>query len=494
MSYLDQMNVGGTDYEMRDYRLNNPTDVGQSFDRISVMQEDGTVGTASVDDVAQRVAGASTLYFARTWNLANSTPIAATWEGNLAFGQKIEEYLNLGCYLVQTDHTRKKLASYNHYKYANGGTAKLDGSEGHYQWGWDTPFHIIIRKYGYLLTIGVSMTYMAGFDNYYIPIASDSAAGWATMERSTGKLVSYINEGTDYRGGNNDSSKDSAYNTLLGKPASAMTTNAFLTAARLNGDGWLGSSMRFTATATFLFYVIFGTLNIQTAYNSSRDSNGLRQGGLGTGMTNAGSWWGDNFGYYPAIPMSAGIEMGDSCGTFDYTVVDGDGNTLQTMTGYSFFGYKNGLGGIMWRMMTDELLVCNSDGSQTHYIAEKIKKVDDAWTYTISESTTGFVAGSTGPAASAGGWSYITEIAANLELFPTAVGGGSTTYFSDGYYNPASTSGFRLVIRSGFLNVGGFCGPSIVDGDHGVGDAIAYSGSSLCEVAEEWPVDKVVAS
>ena len=40
-------------------------------------------------------------------------------------------------------------------------------------------------------------------------------------------------------------------------------------------------------------------------------------------------------------------------------------------------------------------------------------------------------------------------------------------------------SGFRLVIRSGNLNNGGICGPSIVNGNNGVGNANANNGSSL---------------
>ena len=40
-------------------------------------------------------------------------------------------------------------------------------------------------------------------------------------------------------------------------------------------------------------------------------------------------------------------------------------------------------------------------------------------------------------------------------------------------------SGSRLVLRSGNLNNGGQCGPSIVNGNNGVGNANANNGSSL---------------
>ena len=445
------------------------------------------VARARIDELA---AASGVTYFGRVWNLANSTPVADHYIGNLAFGQELEKWLGLGCYLVDNNHNRRKLMAGNHYRFEDGGIAKLDGSMGHYMWGWNKKFYLVIKLVGDEFSIMVCKGKIPGEYVHTVPIATDAAAGWATMERSTGRLVAYINDGTDYRGGNNDATRDGQYNTLLGRPASNMTTNAFLNAARLNGDGWLGASGRMDTVRALLFYVIFGTLKVDSPYNANRDANGLRQGGLGFGPVNAGGWWGEKFGYQPVIPLSAGIELGDSCGTFTYDVKDADGNLLQTMNCYSFFGSKNAMGGIMWRMMTDELIRNNEDKTQTHLIAEKIKKVADAWTYSISDSANGFIEGATGPARDAAGWDYISRCSyKRLNAFPIMVGSDSNTRFSDGYYNPAATSGFRLVLRSGDLNYGGLCGPSIVDGNFGVGSAGVDYGSSLCEVDEEWPVD-----
>ena len=49
--------------------------------------------------------------------------------------------LKLGGYLVQNDHTRRKLSPSNHFKFESGGDALLDGSMGHYQWGWGVHNH-----------------------------------------------------------------------------------------------------------------------------------------------------------------------------------------------------------------------------------------------------------------------------------------------------------------------------------------------------------------
>ena len=72
----------------------------------------------------------------RVWNLDNATPKAATYVGSLELLRNLHEELRLGGYLVKNDHTRRKLDAKDHHKYATGEAAKLDGSEGHYQWGW----------------------------------------------------------------------------------------------------------------------------------------------------------------------------------------------------------------------------------------------------------------------------------------------------------------------------------------------------------------------
>lgn len=49
----------------------------------------------------------------------------------------------------------------------------------------------------------------------------------ASVQRSTTKLCSVVNDDADYRGGNNDSSKDAKSNTLLGRPATSISRTKF---------------------------------------------------------------------------------------------------------------------------------------------------------------------------------------------------------------------------------------------------------------------------
>lgn len=96
-----------------------------------------------------------------------------------------------------------------------------------------------------------------------------------------------------------------------------MTTEQFRAAARKNGKGWLCTTMRHTSIVAIQFSVIFGTHYDQDAVNANKDANGLFQGGLGAGLTQMPNWETYN-GWRPVAPMSAGIELGDSCGEATY--------------------------------------------------------------------------------------------------------------------------------------------------------------------------------
>ena len=444
------------------------------FDKVT-----GASGRMGLRDAVQM---ANAPYFARYWNMDSATPTAAGWEGSLEFGQNLPDELGLGCYLVKNDHSRRKLDPTNHYRFATGETAKLDGSMGHYQWGWGKTFYIAFWQQARRFYVAVSLSPIAGKWNYRIPVGSMSASGHACMERSTTTLVSYINDDPNYRGGDNSTSYDGTPKTLCGRAVTSITTETARAAARRNGSGWLAGTMRHSAVVKVLFEVIFGTRNVQAAYNSNRDANGLYQGGLGSGVTNL-SWgtWGDYNGYRPFLHTSAGVELADSCGIANTEVKDADGNVIYTAPVPVFFGLKN-MHGYLWRIQDDEFGKCNADGSITHLVAPSIY---GEWTCGVE---TGMKAYSTTPPTGEG---YIKSMAYDkLEMFPTATGGSESTYMCDYFWNTSgATSGFRLVLRGCRADDGSRSGASGVS----VGGAVSSSnvdfGAPLCEAVEEWTVE-----
>lgn len=182
--------------------------------------QNGNVTSIGMDALKADLSLGSHTWCGRVWNTANATPKAAMVVGDLDVLRELPLTLGLGAYLVKNDHSRRKLDATDHYKYATGEAAKLDGSQGHYQLGWGREFYFVTKDVGGLHYEMIGLKPIPGEYNYKIPIGSISASGFATIERSTGRLVSFINTGSDYRGGNNDASLDGTKRTLCGKPAS----------------------------------------------------------------------------------------------------------------------------------------------------------------------------------------------------------------------------------------------------------------------------------
>ena len=413
----------------------------------------------------------------RRWNVSASSPVGEA-VGNINKLANLPDLLGLGCYLVQNNHSRRKLSASNHYQFAGGGTALLDGTMGHYQWGWGTGFYYAAWTEGSYLYEAIDLVPIKGKMNYYIPIASRSASGFATIDRTNNIMVSYCNTDAQYRGGNNDSSKDGQFNTQLGRPASSMTAAAFEAAARRNGDRWCATfhAMEFITGA--LFRIIMGTRNVQTAFNANLDANGLHQGGIGDGVS-APTDWSGAWEYFPFLPMDAGASEGDKLGTILHTLsTSGGGTEVRTMS--SFFGLKN-FYHYLYNMCPS--LVCEDNADLTMSFYATLKLDSNAFDNTTK---TGKQLVCTSPVNSAE-WKYISQL--NMEYLcgvPLALDGSSSTYFCDGFYKDSSTSGLRLALLGGNAVDGALCGLACLSANRGVSNSSASCGSALCEAAEDW--------
>ena len=419
-------------------------------------------------------------WFGRKWPKGNSSPVGSP-VGDFDLGQVLAKQLGLGGYLVQNDHSRTKLSATNHNLLENGGAADLTGAAGHYQWGWNVP--MFYQKYEddnfVYETISLGGP-RKGFWNNYIPIGSRSCAGYATMDRTNTKLVSYVNDTAQYRGGNNDSTLDAAYNSQLCKPATNMSISAFRTAARKNGTLWFANERVMQFVTAMLKRIIFGNRNIQAAFNATLDANGLRQGGTGQGIDMPTNWDG-NFHYYPYIRLDVGISDGDKTGLISTTITEnGSQKTIDNIP--SFYGLKNDYKYLAC-MSENMLLQCNADKSQSLFVADMV----DGSNMNL-ESVSGLRMIAKGPVAASAGWQYAKDyVLKNLAFFPSdELGGSSSTYYCDGYYNPAATSGLRGAALLGSAHNGGDAGSLCLHGSNAPSDAYADWGAFLCEWAEEF--------
>lgn len=440
----------------------------------------GKTGLIAVSQVS-----GSLPWFGRKWAKGNSSPVG-TPIGDFDLGQSLAKQLGLGGYLVTDGHQRTKLSPTNHNLLETGGSADLTGGAGHYQWGWNVPFYYQVYEDDNYLNETVSLGGpRPGFWNYYIPVGSRSCAGFAAMDRTNAKLMSVVNSTAQFRGGNNDASLDAAFNSQLCKPATNMNIFDFRTAARKNGTLWFANERVMQYITAALKRIIFGNRNIQAAFNATLDANGLRQGGTGPGIDMPASW-NNTWKYFPYVNLNVGIDQGDFTGILSTTIND---NGTQKAIGNipSFYGLKNDYK-YLWCMSENMLLQSNADRSQTLYVSDNI----DGSNMNLS-SVAGLTQIGKGPVASAAGWQFAKDYTLkNLAFFPKEELGGSTsTFFCDGYYNPAATSGLRGAVLLGDALHGGNAGSVSLGGTTAPSDANASWGAFLCEYAEAFTTQPV---
>ena len=459
----------------------------QDLDTLNVGPHTVLLGYDTVGNKFGRIAVSSLKdkipWFGRRWPKGNSSPVGVPI-GDIDLGQVFAQTIGLGGYLVQNNHTREKLSAVTHLLKANGAAADLSGAAGHYNWGWNVPMYY--QEYETATDFCETFSLggpRPGFWNYYIPVGSRSCAGYAAMDRTNSVLKNSVNSTAQYRGGDNDSSLDETYKSQLCKPVTKMNITALRTAARQNGTLWYANDRVMQYVTAALKRVIFGNRNIQAAYNANLDSNGLLQGGTGQGIDQPTDWSG-NFGNFPYIRLDVGVSNGDFTGLLSTTI---DENGTQKTIGNipCFYGLKNDYKYLVC-MSENMLLQANADKSQSLFIDNHMdgRQMD-------LTTVAGLTKIATGPVAETKGWQYPKEWQLkNLSFFPgTELGGSSSTYYCDGYYNPADTSGLRGAFLLGNADNGDNAGSLYLRGYDGVGAAYAGWGAFLCEWAEEFSTE-----
>jgi len=420
----------------------------------------------------------SNTWFGCKWPKGNAAT-AGTPEGNLLRLAHMQEIFKIGGYMVKNDHSRKKLHPADHRHYEDGGVVDFTGTDGHYQWGWGKGIYYAAWSDDTYEHEAFDDRPIPGVPCVYIPVGSRSCAGYAQLDRTANKLVSYINKTAQYRGGNN-TNWDNTYRSLLGKPVTNVSAQTLAGYARQNGTMWFTSERVMLYITGALARVYFHNRNIQAAYNATLTADGLHQGGLGSGISVPGNWSTD-WGYNPYIDLDCGLEKGDFTGLLSTTIKDAENNNV-TVTGIPcFMGLKN-FYKYLWTITEDELLVCQADGSQALYVERQI----DGSTFDVSGAGTHLLVGKT-PVHASASWSYIKKISFDyMSGLPIEDGGSDSTFYGDGYYNPNVTEAgaLRGAIRLGHAHYGGYAGVLFLDGDAAPSYADAHGGACLCEFTE----------
>lgn len=424
-------------------------------------------------------------------------------------------------YLHPTDSTKRD----------TGAAADLSGADGmvmveipkHYRkFEFDgTDYVVLISEYPLPGFHAVEKMYVSAYE--------------ATVDRSVSaapKLASVVNATAAFRGGNNDSSRDGTYRSQLGVPASSITLTNFRAYARnrgaagLNGCGWNCYLYSAQVAAYWLYVIEYANLNSQAAFNAAPDANGFKQGGLGEGVTGLGySQWSAFNGVYGFIPCGYTNSLGNASGVVAYTmpfeynasgaanyageydsataytsgqfvsvgealykcIADAAAGTAVSDTAYfsaitrtvqnvpSYRGIENPFGHLLkWADGCKCEIQSDADGGLSKfYVCTDPAKFQDT-SYTDYEyrgnmpRTNGYIK------ALLGG--------EHGDILPSALGGGSASYFCDYHWVsiPASGTALRGVLFGGSAYNGVNAGFAAMDTFNAPSYAFTHFGSRLC--------------
>lgn len=470
--------------------------------RISLVEDKNTEQDARLDNIEARIdpdiAG-------RVWNEDNGTPKAESYYGSVKALRDLPKRLGLGRYLVKDDRTRRKLDPNDSHKYLDGTPAALDGTEGQCMWCWEG-FYANIWHEGSRLIKAVTFDGPVGNDiSIWIPAGGISWLGAGVIDRGDApytdktkwKLCSIISDpslygpefdAARYRGGGGAALDASKYSkapaaetpqiTMLGMPATNISTTDFGNYARKRCEGWEANWFVARFVVEFLFEVIMGTENSQEAFNNLKDADGLYQGGFGTGVTDMPDW-GNYNGTYPLIPTSVGLEAGDGVCLVEYKLPQSkiaEGDTYKTFNVPVFFGLVGAGYGHLWQWVRGLIMDAGEEKSLA-YVAPSMYAAYDP------NTVAGKIMVAECPRVS--GW-ITRKSYKGLCCMPTDIGGSPTLRYSDQFYTNAETSkGLRVRAAGGHAASGTIAGASCANANYTATYAYAYCSAPLCYFAED---------
>lgn len=357
-----------------------------------------------------------------------------------------------------------------------GATANLTGANG--QVMVEIPAHY--RKFeqdGTKYRAFISEFALPGF--HFVPLAYRSAYE-ASVERATSKLSSVVNTTPEFRGGNNTSSWDDTYRSLLGMPATSISLTNFRRYARnrgtagMNNAGWNCDVYDIQKACYWLYSIEYANFNCQLDFNAQPDANGYKQGGLGPGVSNlTNAAWSSYNSYNPFIACGITNELGNKTGVVEFTMPEEYG--VATVEVPSYRGLENPFAHI-WQW---------TDGCKCRVISDAEEGISEFYTCNDPskfQDTSYEGYDMRGELPRSEGYVSMLMVGEHGENMPSKANGSATTYFADYFYTaiPSSGESMRGVCFGGRAGDGSYCGLSCANADASASSTFASVGSRLC--------------
>lgn len=413
-------------------------------------------------------------YYGIEWNATVSNP-KPTRIGKMELHKELPlQSLMRRCILKDNGTVNYYLHANDSTKRDNGAAANLTGADGQYM--VELPdMYVRFETDGDISRHLQSTEPLPGFRLWRKDYVS---AVEATVQRSTTTLCSVVNKDADYRGGNNDASRDGTYKTQLGMPATQISLTNFRAYARKRGSTeWNCNLYQTHRKLWWLFAVEYANFNSQDAFNAELDENGYHQGGLSSGVTTLNSTkWNTFNNYYPFVPCGTTNSLGNHSGVVEFTMPDEYDPGVPTKVNVpSYRGVENPFGHIWkWTDGCKCLIQSETDGGLSEFYV-----CDDPAAFTSSGVVNYDLRGNL-PRKE--GYVKKLILGEHGEIMPLEVGGGSTTYFCDYFYTNIPSSGVseRGVLFGGGAHDGAYAGFVYANTNHTATYTTANFGSRLC--------------
>lgn len=413
-------------------------------------------------------------YYGIEWNATVSNP-KPTRIGKMELHKELPlQSLMRRCILKDNGTVNYYLHANDSTKRDNGAAANLTGADGQYM--VELPdMYVRFETDGDISRHLQSTEPLPGFRLWRKDYVS---AVEATVQRSTTTLCSVVNKDADYRGGNNDASRDGTYKTQLGMPATQISLTNFRAYARKRGSTeWNCNLYQTHRKLWWLFAVEYANFNSQDAFNAELDENGYHQGGLSSGVTTLnGTKWNTFNNYYPFVPCGTTNSLGNHSGVVEFTMPDEYDPGVPTKVNVpSYRGVENPFGHIWkWTDGCKCLIQSETDGGLSEFYV-----CDDPAAFTSSGVVNYDLRGNL-PRKE--GYVKKLILGEHGEIMPLEVGGGSTTYFCDYFYTNIPSSGVseRGVLFGGLAYNGTLAGFVFAYTYYAATRTNANIGSRLC--------------
>lgn len=412
-------------------------------------------------------------YYGIEWDSTVSNP-KPTRIGKMELHQSLPvQSLMRRCLLNDDGAVNYYLHANDSTKRDNGAAANLTGADGQYM--VEMPdVYVRFETDGTKNRALISTQALPGFHLWRKDYIS---AVEATVQRSTTKLAAVVSTDADYRGGNNDATRDGTYRTMLGMPATSISLTNFRTYARKRGSTEWNCNVYQTHRKMWWLYAIeYANFNCQDTFNAALTEDGYRQGGLGAGVTTLdGTKWSNFNGYNPVIPCGTTNSLGNHSGVVDYTMPTEYDTTTKVVGVPSYRGVENPFGHIWkWTDGCKCLIQSEASGGLSEFYV-----CDEPANFT-SSGVANYQLRGVLPRRE--GYVKALILGEDGEIMPLEVGAGSTTYFCDYFYTSIPESGVseRGVLFGGNADNGATAGFVYASTHNAAANASATIGSRLC--------------